>query len=200
MSGVEYKQNLERYRDPNGELRSQIRFYAWLLLIVAAICFLFTQVLIGVRVNGSSMLPTLQNGDYLFVCTLTQPSHGDIVVIEEDEYENGEIISKWLIKRVIGLPGDSIRSEDGILYRTDAGTEQEYAVEEPYLYEEWWRDNDIEKLTVPEGYVYVLGDNRNDSHDSREIGCLPLEAMLGVVTHWSIDMKDTLSGFFGLFS
>ena len=199
MTAAEFRQNIERVRDPNGEFVSQVRFVCWLAVIVAFLCFLFTQLLIGVRVSGNSMFPTLQNGDYLFVCTVTEPQRGDIVVIEEDEYENGAVVSRWLIKRVVGLPGDTVRAQNGVLYRTDAGSEEEYAVDEPYLAEEWTVSASFGAVTVPKGCVFVLGDNRNDSHDSRMTGPLAMSAMLGVVTDWSIEIKGALSGFFGLF-
>lgn len=200
MTVEEYRQNIERLRDPDREFISQVRFLCWLVVIIAALCFLFTQILIGVRVSGNSMQPTLQNGDYLFVSTIGAPQRGDIVVIEEDEYESGAVVSRWLIKRVVGLPGDTVWAEDGVLYRIDAGTEGSYAVSEPYLAEEWTRDNTFDAVTVQEGYVFVLGDNRNNSHDSRAIGALPMSRMLGVVTGWSIEIKGVLSGFFGLFA
>lgn len=200
MTAEDYKLNMERMREPMLEFYSQVRFLCWLLVVIAALCFLFTQILIGVRVSGSSMLPTLENGDYLFVSTLRSPSHGDIVVIEEDEYEDGSVVSRWLIKRVVGLPGDTLWAEDGVLYRIDAGTEGSYAVDEPYLAEKWTVSDSFQPVTVPDGYVFVLGDNRNDSHDSRSVGPLPQSSMLGVVTEWSIGIKGALRAFFGLFS
>ncbi len=201
MSAEEYKQALERVRDPDRELRSQVRFVAWLLIVAAIFAFVFTQVLIGVRVFGDSMNPTLQGGDYLFVYTFDSPARGDIIVTREKEYDkDGKVISEYLIKRVVALPGDTIWAEDGVLYLCVAGSEGYYAVEEPYLNEEWTHDTEIAPITVSEGHVFVLGDNRNHSLDSRDLGELPLSDMLGVVTGWSMQIKGFLTAFFGFFS
>ena len=109
-----YKQLLEKRRDPYGELLSTARFLCVLLAVLVCFVIFFTQILIGVKVYGPSMQPTLETGDYLFVCTLTQPEHGDIVVVPNPNQSNAN--GKYLIKRVIGLPGDTIMAEDGILY------------------------------------------------------------------------------------
>ncbi len=79
------------------------------------------------------------------------------------------------VKRVVGLPGDTVEIRDGILYVNDQ------AIDEPYLAEPM--EDDLQKLTVPEGCVYVLGDNRNISRDSRyfDVGPIPLDHLLGEV-------------------
>ena len=147
-----------------------------------------------------AMEPTLETGDYLFINTTVSPVHGDIVVIEANEQDNVHDTTKhkWIIKRVIGLPGDTIYAEDGVLWRKNAGSDTFEEVEEAYLGEVW--DEYISEETIGEGCVYVMGDHRSVSHDIRAIRQLPLENVMGVVTDWSLAAKEFLTGLFGLFS
>lgn len=195
-----YGELLEERKYPNREFWSTVRFFAVLLAIFLCFTILFTQIIVGVQVVGSSMEPTLETGDYLFINTTVAPEHGDIVVIEANEQDNVHDATKhkWIIKRVIGLPGDTIYAESGVLWRKDADSDTFEEVEEPYLGEVW--SGDIEEETIEEGYVYVMGDHRSVSHDSRAIGQLPLENVMGVVTDWSLAAKGFLTGLFGLFS
>ncbi len=190
-----YKQLLEKRRDPYGELLSTARFLCVLLAVLVCFVIFFTQILIGVKVYGPSMQPTLETGDYLFVCTLTQPEHGDIVVVPNPNQSNAN--GKYLIKRVIGLPGDTIMAEDGILYRKGPNDADFAVVEEDFLGEPWIDHNDIAPEIVEPGHIYVLGDNRNNSSDSRALGQFSIDEMLGVVTHWSVAHKEFLTSVFG---
>lgn len=196
-----YAELMEERRDPNRASVAMLRFLCILLFAFCVLLFLFTQVLVGVQVCGESMSPTLyggelasdgtyRGGDYLFVFTFASPDYGDIVVFHSDE-ENEE-----LIKRVIGLPGDTISAQGGVLYRTSADGET-VTVEEPYI-ADGWRGN-IRPYTVPEGCLYVLGDNRNNSLDSRSFGAIEEESVLGVATGWSLACKEFLSDLFSFF-
>ncbi|MFC0524119.1 signal peptidase I [Pontibacillus salicampi] len=142
--------------------------------------FLFSPVI----VDGPSMLPTLQNGDYLIVNKLSysmgEPERFDIVVFQATE-------TKKYIKRVIGLPGEHVAYRDDKLYV------DEKPIEEPFLKERldqlgdnqtYTFDFALEDLpggnqTIPEGYVLVLGDNRNNSTDSRRLGLISKENLIG---------------------
>ena len=104
---------------------------------------------------------------------------------------------RWIIKRVIGLPGDTVKAENGVLYRKESGESDFAVVEEAYLGEEW--TGDIQPTTVAEGNIYVLGDHRSVSLDSRELGQLKLADVMGVVTGWSLACKGFLTGLFGIF-
>ena len=129
-----------------------------------------------VRVDGFSMIPTLQNGEYILVNRLAyktgQPNRGDIIVfrLPGDEQQD-------LIKRVIGMPGDTIHISDGIVTINGATLEEPYIAQDPLYFGDW---------TVPEGSLFVLGDNRNDSRDSHQWGLLPLENVIGksVLIYW----------------
>lgn len=190
---------LEERRNPNREFWSTIRFFVVMLAIFLCFTILFTQIFVGIQVVGTSMEPTLYSGDYLFINKTLTPEHGDIVVIEANEQDNvhDETVHRWIIKRVIGLPGDTIRGDDGVLFRKEAGEDNFEVVEEPYLGEEWV--GDIPETTVAEGCLYVLGDHRSVSLDSRSLGLLALDDVMGVVTDWSLACKGFLTDLFGLF-
>lgn len=190
---VPYKQLLENRREPYKELFSTARFLCVLLAVLACFLIIFTQILIGVKVSGDSMQPTLQTGDYLFVCTLTEPEHGDIVVVPNPSDSGAS--GNYLIKRVIGLPGDTIMAENGVLYRRGPEDTEFHVVEEDFLGEPWI--GDIPQETVKPGHIYVLGDNRNNSTDSRRLGQFSIDEMLGVVTQWSVEHKEFLTAVFG---
>ena len=116
------------------------------------------------------MVPTFQDGDVLFVDTKfsEEDIQYDTVIAFDDE--NGKV----LIKRVIGLPGDTIQIKDGIVYRNGKALEESFA-----------RINDAgefaEEKTI-DGY-FALGDNRNDSYDCRFFGAIPFEKIRYVVNN-----------------
>ena len=146
------------------------------LILAVVLYFGINAVSARVRVDGISMTPTLQNGEYILVNKLAyktgQPTRGDIVVFifpvnpQED-----------LIKRVIGLPGESVSVHNGIVKVNGV------ALTEPYIAAPPAYDDD---QVVPAGELYVLGDNRNDSRDSHQWGLLPIENVIGkaVLIYW----------------
>jgi len=132
-----------------------------------------------VRVDGLSMIPTLQNGEYILVNRLAyktgQPNRGDIIVFSLPA-DNGQD----LIKRVIGLPGETVHISDGSVTINGVKLQETYIAQDPLYFGEW---------TIPEDYLFVLGDNRNDSRDSHQWGLLPLENVIGksVLIYWPPD-------------
>ena len=192
-----YSEQIAQLRDPQREFRATLRFFIVLAAFVLCFTILFTQIFIGVQVVGTSMEPTLCDGDYLFIDTTASIERGDIVVVEANLH-GGTAVYQWIIKRVIGLPGDSLYADHGVLYRKEAGEEDYSVVEEPYLGEVW--QESIRPITVGEGEVYLLGDHRSVSEDSRSIGPQPIDRVVGVVTDWSLAAKDFLSGVFGFFA
>lgn len=146
-------------------------------LLLSIILFLaINAVSARVRVDGVSMRPTLQNGEFILVNKLAyrlgHPSRGDIVVFKFPLDPTQD-----LIKRVIGLPGDHVAVRNGTLYLNDQALQESYIAAEPEYTGEW---------VVPEGNLFVLGDNRNDSSDSHSWGMLPLENVVGKaeVIYW----------------
>ncbi|UOQ43072.1 signal peptidase I [Halobacillus salinarum] len=160
------------------------------ILAIVVRVFLFAPVV----VEGPSMLNTLHNGDHLIVSkinyTLGSPDRFDVVVFHATE-------TKDYIKRVIGLPGDHIEYKNDQLYVNGK------KVDETFLNERISKLPDGEKLTedfsieqipggyetVPKGKVLVLGDNRNNSTDSRMLGMIPEDKIVGqaVLLYWPLD-------------
>ena len=122
-------------------------------------------------VHGSSMEPTLNDGDYLLVSKqayiFDEPERGEIIIFPVEEKE------KLYIKRVIGLPGDEIAIEGGKVYVNSIEDSQEYTLA-------GITSGYIDSLVVPEGEIFVLGDNRLNSIDSREIGTQKIDDVTGV--------------------
>lgn len=120
------------------------------------------------RVHGTSMLPTYKQGDILlvdkFLYKKTEPERNDIIIVD---YKNELEEELFIIKRVVGIEGDCVEIRNNKLFIN--GLE----LEEPYLYEEM--DNADIKIDIPPGKLFVMGDNRNVSLDSREIGYVDFE-------------------------
>ncbi len=129
-------------------------------------------------VLGQSMEPNLRDDEHLLIEKLSYrfgtPERGDVVVIQVDYSEIP------LIKRVIGLPGETVEVRDSQLYIDGQLTA------EPYLTDPLQRN--FGPATVPEGYVFVMGDNRNNSNDSRYFGAIPMDQILGRawVSYWPL--------------
>lgn len=146
------------------------------LILAVVLYFGINAVSARVRVDGFSMRPTLQDGEYILVNKLAyktgEPQRGDIVVFvfpvnpQED-----------LIKRVIGLPGETVSIYNGIVSVDGAPLTEPYIASPPTYDGDW---------IVPEGQLFVLGDNRNDSRDSHSWGLLPIENVIGraVLIYW----------------
>jgi signal peptidase I len=170
--------------DQSARVRSIVEWVAVIVgaLVVALVVktFLFQ----AFYIPSASMEPTLQKGDRVLVNKLSYDLHdvhrGDVVVFKLPADEVGSDGIKDLIKRVIGLPGDVIETRDGVVYINDE------PLEEPYLADGTTtgspsdgQNPGIERQTVPDGHVYVLGDNRSNSADSRYRGPIPIESIVG---------------------
>lgn len=178
----------DRYSDELGikELRQELRrvkynnkFAATLfntigtLVVVAAAAILVANLWLPIlKVTGTSMSPTLQEGQVLMASKGHDFKTGDVIAF----YYNNKI----LVKRVIAMPGDWVNiSDDGTVYVNDI------AIDEPYLKEKALGDCNIElPYQVPESKIFVMGDNRSVSLDSRNtaIGCVSEEQVVGRIT------------------
>jgi signal peptidase I len=128
-------------------------------------------------IPSASMEPTLREGDRVLVNKLSDDlHHGDVIVFERPD-EPGEVVPAEdqiadLIKRVIGLPGDVVEARDGVVYVNGE------RLDEPYLAPDTPTDH-LKRLEVPEGTVFVMGDNRTNSHDSRDFGPIDESSVIG---------------------
>ena len=164
--------------------------YEWLQTIVYAvlgIVVLFVFLIRIVSVSGPSMRETLQNGDQLLVLNgwlCGDYEKDDIVIFQKESFEDGEAI----VKRVIATAGQTVDIDfgAGVVYVDGV------PLEEPYIPEPTWLDEGIRfPLTVPEGSIFVMGDNRNHSKDSRhpELGTLDTRHVIGKAVFLAIPGK-----------
>lgn len=154
------------------KLKNTLRNAAAILIVVAAIAVLLsTLVLPVIQVSGDSMEPTLHNGDVIVLHKVQKFKSGQLCCVS---WQN-----KLLLKRVIGLPGDDILiDEEGNVYVNDE------LIEEPYAQNKCLGECDITfPYHVPDGKLFVLGDRRDTSIDSRSsaIGCVDNEQIVGQV-------------------
>lgn len=155
-----------------------IKLVAIALLIVIPVRFFVFQPFV---VNGQSMEPNYHSADYLIVdevsYRLQSPKRGDVVVFKYPR----DPAYKY-IKRIIGLPGETIEIIDAQIFITTSGVTQKL-VESDYLSEdlinEWFKNNTMEAITLGQDEYFVLGDNRNNSSDSRIWGVLPASNIVG---------------------
>lgn len=143
--------------------------------IFLTILIIFYLLFSIVRVDGQSMDPTLHSNQFLLLKKHTQPSRFDIAVLTERLESKGP--EKQIIKRIIGFGGERVTVLNGRLFINDT----EYI--EGYLSDELSKHFKEQSFTivVPDGYVFVMGDNRDISKDSRSVGCFKLEAINGVI-------------------
>ena len=152
--------------------RSVLRSTIYSLITVAAIAVLVATLWLPVlQVYGNSMTPTLQNGEIIFTVKVSEFEPGDIISF----YYNNKI----LIKRVIARSGEWVNMDaDGNVYVNET------LLDEPYLDEKAFGDCNIElPYQVPEGRVFVMGDQRSTSVDSRNsaVGCVAQEQIVGKI-------------------
>jgi signal peptidase I len=147
------------------------------ILIAVIVAVIILQFIKPTFVRETSMLPTLQEYNFLFLSkqsyTFGEPRNGDIIVFHTDlKTASGD--EKMLIKRVIGLPGDTINIEEGSVSVNGE------VLSEPYILEPYTAGY-VKDLVVPEGDLFVMGDNRQNSIDSRDpdVGFVKIDDVYG---------------------
>lgn len=132
-------------------IKEVVPYLVIILVVVLIRSFLFTPI----KVNGTSMNPTLKDGDFMIVNKISKVDRFDIVVIKSKKSK------EVLIKRVIGMPGETIEISDGIIYINGKKLKDKYGK---------GKTNDIAAIDIGDNEYYVLGDNREVSLDSRYFG------------------------------
>ena len=151
------------------------------ILLAIVVAVLFLQFIQPTIVKEHSMENTLKENDYLFVSKRAYtwlggaPKYGDIIVFKSDlELGNNSGQTKQLIKRVIAVPGDYISIHNGVVYLNGIALDETYT-------KDGFTDTEMDEITIPEGYLFAMGDNRQHSADSRDsrIGLVPIERVKG---------------------
>ncbi len=158
-----------------------------LALVIIFLCFTF--FFRAVNVNGRSMVPTLEDGDWLIVCNMKEYEQGDIVIVTQPND-----LDEPLVKRVIATGGQTV----DIDFRTHKVSVDGKVLEEEYIYEPTALFYDVKfPHVVEEGHLFVMGDNRNDSLDSRSsrIGDIDERYILGKAVFRILPFGD--NKFFG---
>lgn len=164
------------------------------LLVALGIAFIVRMFLFApIIVDGPSMLPTLHDRDQMIVNKFSynfkDPERFDIVVFHADA-------QKDFIKRVVGLPGEHVAVVDNVLHINGEPVEEEFLPENKQsgTFQSVKNDFTLEELpgnheVIPEGYVLVLGDNRGNSTDSRMIGLIDMDQIVGKASliYWPFD-------------
>lgn len=185
------KKEKEQKPEKNGFLYDIYSLLHDLVYILAAITLIFVFCVRLVGVNGDSMFPTLHNGDYLALQSnvlMGDLEYGDIIVARKLSFENGEPI----VKRVIATEGQTV-----MIREDDDGVTRVYvdgvALDEPYINEQMI--NTPYYAVVEEDCIFVMGDNRNHSSDSRvaSIGQIRLDQVLGKVLFIVFPGKDNVT-------
>jgi len=141
------------------------------IIVVVTVIIIRTYIITPVRVDGTSMYPTLENNQILLLKKFDKKiERFELIVIEYDYTK--------LIKRVVGLPGEHVKYVDNSLYINDK------LIKEDFI-DTTTKDFDLSSLgvdVIPEGYYFVMGDNRNNSIDSRTIGLISKDEILGTTS------------------
>ena len=184
----EKQENEQKAKDGGRE------WYEWvqaLVCSVLAVVVVFTFAVRLIGVDGHSMVPTLQDGDRLLVLTsllYDDYQYGDIVVLRKESF-----LEEPIVKRVIAREGQTV----DIDFVTGSVTVDGVLLNEPYINELTFTEEGTEfPLTVPEGSIFVMGDNRNHSNDSRDsrLGTVDTRYVIGKAVFLAFPGADSVTG------
>jgi signal peptidase I len=169
------------------------KYLLLITLFIVAIALSNTYLISPYKIPAKSMVPTLLNGDHILVnkfsYNLHDPLRGDVIIFELPRNPK-----QTFIKRIIGLPDDKIEIRAKALYINDTVTREHYAINmDPQTIPKKAQPRDyFGPISVPKDHVFMLGDNRDYSSDSRFWGFLPMEGIKGKVSniYWSWDEEN----------
>ncbi|WP_028393269.1 signal peptidase I [Bacillus cihuensis] len=160
-----------------------------IMIVIICRTFLFTPTL----VSGESMMPNYQDGNCVIISKMSEIDRFDTVVFQAPSGDGN------YVKRVIGLPGDRVEMKDDLLYINGAPHPESYLLKAKehlngttVLTGDFTLQSVTGLSTVPDGYVFVLGDNRLISNDSRYFGYIPTKSIIGEVKFkvWPLQQKE----------
>lgn len=158
------------------------REYLVYIIIIFAIIIIRSFIVTPVRVNGTSMVPTLKDGEIMLLNKIDYRFHDikrfDIVVVKTDDEK--------IIKRVIGLPGETLKYENDTLYIDGQEVKEEYTRKDTKDF----NINDLGYKTIPQNSYFVMGDNRSNSKDSRIIGPVSRKQITGKASLVILPLKN----------
>lgn len=176
------KKELKKFRDAREELHKKDEpyrraansdFIIYLLTLMAVAIFIRTFIFEPVQCIGISMYPTLVGGEGMFTekltYTISAPQRDDIIICRYPYH------TEKCVKRVIAVPGDRISIYDGAIYLNGQ------KLDESAYWDGYIEDSDMPEVTVPDKCLFVVGDNRNHSGDSRHVGFIPYCQVKGKV-------------------
>ena len=176
------KKELKKFRDAREELHKKDEpyrraansdFIIYLLTLMAVAIFIRTFIFEPVQCIGISMYPTLVGGEGMFTekltYTVSAPQRDDIIICRYPYH------TEKCVKRVIAVPGDRINISDGAIYLNGE------RLDESAYWSGYIEDSEMPEVTVPERNLFVVGDNRNNSGDSRHVGFIPYWQVKGKV-------------------
>lgn len=176
------KKELGKFRDAREELHKKDEpyrkaansdFIIYLLTLMAVAIFIRTFIFEPVQCIGISMYPTLVGGEGMFTekltYTVSAPQRDDIIICRYPYH------TEKCVKRVIAVPGDRISISDGAIYLNGE------KLDESAYWDGYIENSEMPEVTVPERSLFVVGDNRNNSGDSRHVGFIPYWQVKGKV-------------------
>ena len=177
------KKQLRKEKEENKTTAQVIFEYVRVIAIGALIAFLLCKfVIINAVVPSGSMIPTINKGERLIGFRLaykfSEPERGDIIIFKCPE--EGADYNKLFIKRLIGLPGETVTIRAGEVWITPADGGEQFKLDEDYLYETPSETAQVNNMsyTVGEDEYFFMGDNRNNSHDCRYFGTVSKDRLV----------------------
>lgn len=174
-------------------LASVFDFLQSIVVVMAIMVMVYLFIMSPQEISGQSMYPTFENGEYILTnkieYKLHEPQRGDVVVFRSPQNKDIDYI-----KRIIGVPGDTVSLQNGKYYLNGVILEEMYLPKDLYTFAGNFLQEG-ESITVPPNKFFVSGDNRPHSLDSREFGTIPKEDIIGkaLFRYWPLDRAGLIS-------
>jgi signal peptidase I len=167
-------------------------FLQGIVVILAVLVMIYLFIVSPQEINGASMEPNFHNGEYILTNKILykfrEPIRGDVVIFKSPRNKDVDYI-----KRIIGLPGDTVKLENNAFFVNGQKIEESYLMPDVVIFGGNYLQEGVESI-VPPGMYFVVGDNRPHSSDSREFGPIPKEDFIGAAffRYWPFDRMGSL--------